>query len=118
MTNRPGDHQAWLEDPYRLAGEDPDLDERDGECNVNMFGLNIDFTVEGGQISDYSIQGIEDREEALDAAERAADQLRRPFDALTFTDGQIIDLIHDAFVPGSVDMDVVFEAVKDSGEQW
>ena len=103
------DYQAWLEQPYERAG-----DEIDGECNVNLLGLNLDIMVEANKIGGYNIVGIEDREEAIECAERASQKLGRPFDALSFSDGQIIDLIHDAFIPGDLDMDAILEAVEEN----
>ena len=105
---RSGDHQAWLEQPYEDAGR-----EVDGEANVVQFGLCIDIVVEASAIASYSVVGIENREEAVEQAELAADRLKRDFDASSATDAQVIEMICDAFVPCDMDLEDILEQIEE-----
>lgn len=97
-------HQDWLERQYQ-AGYDDDVD---GETNINHCGLNIDVTIESGEVASFKIVGIEDQTEARMCADHAAEILgvSRPT-----TDAEVMDLISRAHLPHTIDAKECVDAI-------
>ncbi len=88
------DHQQYLEQPY-FYDEDRACTYT-GEVSVKLFGLVLDLSVEEGQITDFSVLGMDDwpyaHEVARDALE-ATDRSTAELDAGELDEKTIIEII-------------------------
>jgi len=88
------EHQQYLEQPY-FYDEDRACNFT-GEVSVKVFGLVLDLSVEEGQVTDFSVLGMDDwpyaHEVARDALE-ATDRSTTALDNGELTEKEIIEII-------------------------
>jgi hypothetical protein len=97
-------HQDWLERQYQ-EGYDDDVN---GETNINHCGLNIDVTIESGEVASFKIVGIENETEARMCADHAAHILGLEPPK---TDAEVMDFISRAHLPHTIDATECVDAI-------
>ena len=105
-------HQDWLERQY-IESYDDDVN---GETNIIHCGLNIDVTIESGEVASFKIVGIENETEARMCADHAAHILGLEPPK---TEAEIMDFIARAHLPHTIDAQECIDAIADAdGENW
>lgn len=100
------EHQQYLEQPYFY--EEDRACNFTGEVNVKVFGLVLDLSVEEGQVTDFSVLGMDDwpyaHEVARDALE-ATDRSTAALDNGELTEQEVIDIIVGFKIEHTSDLD-------------